>query len=486
MGKIKTNLLYNVAYQILILIVPLITTPYVSRVLLPEGVGIYALTTAIAKYFWMFALLGMTTYGNRSIAKVKYDKNKLSVTFWNLYYFQVIISSICLIVYIGYALTVGYTQYGIVVMCQIPYVMSALFEVSWFYYGTEQFKFMVTRNVVIKTITAASVFIFVNSPDDVWIYVLINALNLFVGQLCLWLFLWRHIHFAKPQWKLIRSHLKPNCVLFVSVVAVSVYTLMDKIMIEALSTTTELGYYENSYKIMDICCSIVGAIGAVMLPRISYLMENNDNEKVSSYLEKSMRYIMMLAVGITFGMAGVGKEFSIIYFGEKFARCGVLMMAMAPTILFYSWENILRTQYLLPGNKDRIFVMATVYAAVANLVLNALLIRRLGALGASFGTVGALFVATGYQTLRVRKELPILRYIQELIPFCVIGLIMFVYCRWIGNLLSLEIITIILQVLGGGLIYCIGSIVYLIVRKDAMVMQVAMTIRDKIRKRECA
>jgi len=261
---------------------------------------------------------------------------------------------------------------------------------------------------------------------------------------------------------------------------------MDKIMIEALSTTSELGYYENSYKIMAICCSIVGSIGAVMLPRVSYLMDNKDDKIVSLYLEKSMSYIMILAIGITFGMAGVGPEFSIVYFGEKFMRSGVLMMAIAPTVMFYSWENILRTQYLLPGNKDRIFVMGTVYAAVANIVLNTVLIKKFGALGASFGTVGALFVATSYQTLRVRKELPILKYIQGLIPFCIIGLVMFVYCRYIGNMISSAITAIILQVLGGGLIYCVGSILYLIFRKDATVTQIVTMIGYKVRKSKCA
>ena len=138
MSKIKTNILYNVIYQILILIVPLITTPYVSRVLLPEGVGDYSITTAIAKYFWMFALLGMSKHGNRTIAKAKDDKKKLSVTFWNLFYFQLIISVITLVAYIGYIYFWGYEQFGIVIVCQIPYVVSALLEISWFFYGTEQ------------------------------------------------------------------------------------------------------------------------------------------------------------------------------------------------------------------------------------------------------------------------------------------------------------------------------------------------------------
>ena len=222
MGKIRTNLLYNVTYQILILIVPLITTPYVSRVLLPEGVGTYSITTTIAKYFWMFAQLGMSKYGNRSIAKAKGDKKRLSITFWNLVYFQIIVSMFCLFVYFIYIYIWGYNQYGVVIICQIPYVLAALFEISWFFYGTEQFKFIVKRNIIIKILTALSVFLFVKDINDVWIYALINSISLILGQLCLWPFVKKYVNFEKPNKQLIKSHFKPNFVLFVSVIAVSI------------------------------------------------------------------------------------------------------------------------------------------------------------------------------------------------------------------------------------------------------------------------
>lgn len=476
MGKLKLNLLYNMMYQILILIVPLVTTPYVSRVLMPEGVGIYSVTTAIAKYFWLFALLGMMNYGNRAISKVRDNKHQLSEEFWNLFSFQALISSISFFVYIIYSMTLGKKIYGVVAICQIPYVLAALFEISWFFYGLEEFRFMVIRNAMIKIITAISIFSFVRNESDIWIYILINALSLLIGQLCLWPFLLKHIKFVRPKWKLVKCHFRPNMILFVSVVAVSIYTLVDKIMLQGMSSIIQVGYYENTEKIMTIANSLVGAIGAVMLPRISYLMEKQEKEKISIYMKKSMKYIMILALGIAFGIAGISMEFSIVFFGEKFSKTGLLLIGISPAIVFYSWENILRTQYLLPGNRDRIFVMGTVYAAVANVLVNLILISRIGAMGAVIGTVCAQFMAASYQSLKVRKELPIREYLFNLIPFCVIGFFMFIICRIIGVFLGCSILTIVTQIIVGSMFYCSLSYYYLILRRD----ELAIMIRNQI------
>lgn len=457
------------SYQVLILIVPFITTPYVSRVLGPEGIGEYSVTSAIAKYFWMFALLGMSNYGNRTIAKARDNRKLLSVTFWNLYYFQAIISSISLILYLAYVVIWGGSAYGVVIICQVPYVVSAIFEISWFFYGMENFKIMVLRNAFIKVFTMIAIFLFVKTPSDVWIYVLINTLSLLLGQLCMWPLLHKYVDFVSPEWDLITGHLKPNLVLFVSVVAVSIYTLMDKIMIEIFSTTVEIGYYENTEKIMNICDSLVGAIGAVMLPRVSYMMEIKDHNSTLMYLGKSMKYIMIFALAIAFGVAGIAKEFSIIFFGKEFEICGFLLVCISPAIVFYSWENILRTQYLLPGNRDNIFVMGTVLAAITNLTLNCVFIPELGALGAVIGTVGAQGIAACYQSFKVRKEIPIINYVKGIMGAIITGIIMYVYCRIIGKVFGIAIFTLIIQIVGGAIVFAVGIGIVLYLQKDELI-----------------
>lgn len=480
MGSVKKNIIYNISYQILILIVPFITSPYVSRVLGPEGLGTYSVTTAIVKYFTLFALLGMSNYGNRTIAKNKDSKEKLSVTFWNLYYFQLISSSTVLMMYIIYLLVVGIDNYGLVSLCQIPYMLSCVFEISWFFYGMENFKGIVTRNTVVKILTTIAVFAFVKERGDAWIYVLINSLSLLMGQLCLWPFVFKYVSWKKPNWSIIRSHFKPNCILMISVIAVSVYTLMDKIMIEWMTTTTEVGYYENTEKIVAIANNAAGAVGAVMLPRVSNLRASGSDDKVLSYISKSMKYIMLIAVALAFGIAGVSKSFSVIYYGKEFERCGTLLMMISPAILFYAASNILRNQYLLPKDMDRVFVTATVSASILNFVLNSIFIPVYGALGAVIGTVGAQFGELAYQALKTRKELPIKKYILYAFPYICFGAIMFFACKRIEKIEGISVVSLITQIIVGGIIFLILVSIYFIITRDELFSSIINKIKKKV------
>lgn len=479
MSSLKKNLIYNISYQMLILIVPFITSPYVSRVLGPEGLGTYSVTTAIVKYFSIFALLGMINYGNRTIAKSRTSKETLTIAFWNLYYFQLITSLIVLVVYLLYAFTLGYSLYGMISYCQIPYVLSAIFEVSWFFYGMEEFKGIVIRNAVVKVLTTISIFVFVRTRDDVWVYVFINALSLMFGQVCLWPFIKKYVSFEKPNWSIIKSHLKPNCVLMVSVLAVSIYTLMDKIMLEWLSSTIEVGYYENTEKIFTIANNAAGAIGAVMLPRVSNLHAKGKSGRIIKYIDKSMKYIMLIAVSLAFGIASISRSFSSIYFGIEFEACAPLLIAIAPAIVFYAWSNILRNQYLLPNNRDSVFVIATILASIINLVLNVLLIPFLGALGAVFGTIGAQLGELVYQSIKVRRELPLRRYIISIIPYIVFGIIMFFICKTIESYMGISIITLFVQIAAGASSFILMIIVYFIITKDEILFNMISKLKDR-------
>lgn len=461
------NLCYNTIYQVLIIIVPFITTPYISRVLGADGVGTYAYTYAVARYFYLFAMLGMNTYGNKSIAKVQNDRRKRSRTFWSLYLFQLCCGGIMFVAYLTY-LAIRGGEYRLAALCQLPFLLSALFEVGWFYSGMEKFRFLVTRNAIIKVSAAVAVFCLVKNRGDIGIYILIMSVSTLCSQLSLWPFLSRLIDRVRPSKKEIWEHFKPNCQLFVSVLAVSIYTLMDKVMLEHMAGVTQVGYYENTEKLITMCNGIVGAIGAVMLPRVSFLFEHQQREKILEYLDKSMKYIMILSLALAFGIAGIAREFSVIFFGQEFAVCGNLIIAMAMTTLFYSWENILRTHYLIPGDRDLIFVKGTVYAALTNLLVNLLLIPRFEAMGAVIGTVCAAAVAASYQSVQVRKELDMKGYIRNLIPFACIGAVMYLICRVIGLLLKPHIITLIVQVVVGGGFYVAIALWILYRKKDAL------------------
>ena len=476
-NRVWSNVIYNIGYHILILIVPFVTAPYVSRVLHPEGLGTYSVTTAIAKYFWMFGLLGMANYGNRRIAAVRDDTQRLSLEFTGLFCFQLLTSLLSTALFLGYTALFGFAHYGIVILCQLPYLLSAVFEVSWFFSGTEQFRFMVIKNSIIKLLTMGAVFLFVKTREHVWIYVLINTLSLLAGQLTLWPVLLKQIRFCKISFAQVKQHLRPNLVLMVSVIAVSIYVMMDKIMIEWLSSRAQVGFYENTEKMLNMSTGIVGAIGTVMLPRMTYLMSNEQHGKSQLYLSKSLRYIMTFAIAVGCGIAGVGREFAVVYFGPEYALCGPAIAIISLALLFYSWENILKTQYLLPHGRDSVYVKGTVAAAVCNLVLNFLFIPRLGAIGAVIGTVGAQAAAAVYESLRIRKELPLGRYLRDLAPVAGMGALMFGLCRWIGAELGCEPFTLLIQVAAGGLLFLVLCGLYYGYKKDELFMKLWQKVR---------
>ena len=481
-NKTISNIMYNVGYNILILIVPFITAPYVSRVLHPEGVGTFSVTTAVTKYFWMFGMLGMANYGNRKIAAVRDDPQKMSREFSNLFYFHLISSLLSNVLFFAYIFLFGYDQFGITIICQIPYLLATIFEVSWFFSGTEQFRIMVIKNSIIKISTAAAVFLFVKTEEDVWIYILINTLSLFAGQIVLWPFMLKQVRFCKPEWHEIRKQLRPNLILMVSVVAVSVYVLMDRIMIEWLSTREQVGFYENTSKIFNMCAGIIGAVGTVMLPRMTYLLSNSEKGYAMTVLSKSIRYIMTVAIAIAFGMAGIAREFSVIYFGDEFAACGIMIAIVSAALLFYSWENILKTQFLLPNTKDKIYVQGTIVAAICNLILNYLFIPRLGAVGAVIGTVGAQAGAAVYESLRVRKELPFRKYIKDLLPLVLFGTAMFALCRFVGGGLGFKWYTLVAQIVSGALFFTILVTVYYYRLGDELILKILRKVGIKLKR----
>ncbi|WP_391207679.1 flippase [Psychrobacillus sp. L4] len=465
MTSIKKNFLYNLSYQGLLIVFPFVTVPYISRILGPEGIGIYSYTLSIASYFVLLAMLGVKIYGNRSIARVKDDKLKLSKTFWEIYTFQLLTSSLMIVIYILYAILVIENHF-LISFIQLIYVLSAAIDISWFYFGVEKFKITVLRGMVIKILGVIAVFIFVKNPHDLWIYVLIMSLTTVLNQLALWPFLLRYVNFIKPTLRDIKAHIKPNIILFIPVIAISLYTIMDKVMVGSLSTMTELGYYENTIKIIAVPFGVITALGTVMIPRMSNLIVNGKFTQSEKYINISMKFVLFISSAMAFGIAGIAPIFAPIFFGEGFMPVGNLMALISPIIIFKAWANVIRTQYLIPTLKDKEYISSVILGAFVNLILNLMLIKPFGALGAVVGTIIAEFTVSLHQTISVRKELDILSYLKSGIFFIINGLIMFVIIRLIGFSMGTSILTLIIEICSGALIYLLLCLVYFNYTKD--------------------
>lgn len=486
-SKVGKNFLYNIAYQILVVLMPLITSPYVSRVLGAPNLGVYTYTYSVADYFILFAMLGIKNYGNRQIAKVRDDRAQTSATFVNMYSLQLIISTLMIVFYYGYVF-IFVKENRLIAIIQGIYVMTAAADISWFFFGMEEFKITVTRNTLIKLCSVAAIFVFVKNADDLWKYTLILSAGMIIGYFSIFPFLKRYVDFVKPTLKGIKSHIKPNLLLFIPVIAVSIFNVMDKIMLGELSSMAEVGYYGNTEKLMRIPLGIITALGTVMMPYMSHMVSIGDVEHSKKTIERSMVFIMFLGCALAAGLAGVGKVFAPIFFGKEFIKCGILVIFISPTVLSLSWANVIRMQYLIPNSMDREFTVSTIIGAVVNLTINSLLIPKMGALGAIIGTVCAEASLTVYQTYVVRKFLPIKRYLSECVWFLVFGILMAMIVNVIGENLGNHFYTLLLQVLVGAVLYLFPCYCYLFISKNPVIadfknilISEVKCIKDKIK-----
>ena len=476
--SLKKNIIYNVLYQISTIMISLVTAPYIARVIGPKGVGIYSYSTSVASYFALFILFGIGNYGVRTIAKVRDDKNKRSRTFCELYAFQLICAVVVIAIYCLFV--VGNDQpYKIALSVQILYLLSVALDINWYFAGTEQFKITVTRGMIIKFIQVALIFLLVKRPADLYVYITIMTGGVLLGQLLLLPVLFRQVKLQKVEIRNIIGHIKPNMILFIPILATSMFVIMDKIMLELINhDISAVGIYENSEKIVKLPLGVISAIGTVMLPKISNLLSKDNEELCIEYFGLSMKYIGVLVVAMAFGIAGIAPVFAIVFYGADFAECGYIITMLSIILVTSSWANIIRTQYLIPKEKEIVYSVAVVSGAVMNLVLNYIFIPKYGAMGAALGTIGAEVTLCVIHTVGVWKELPILKKtIIDWACYIAEGIIMFIIVRMIGNVMGVHVYTLAVQIIAGGIFYIICTLLLLIAKKDSLAIELIKRIK---------
>lgn len=458
--SVKKNFIYNLTYQILIMILPLVTAPYISRVLGDEQLGVFSYTYSIASYFVLFAILGLNNYGNRTIARIRTDKRERSRTFWEIFSMQAILGIIVCVLYLVYVGNFS-SEDKLMAYLQFGYVVAGGFDINWLFFGLEKFKLTVTRNVIIKIVSVIAIFAFVKTPESIYLYTIIMMGASVASQIALWPFVKKEIVWVKPTLKGIVKHIKPNLILFIPVIAVSLYKVMDKIMLGYLSTMSQVAYYEYGEKITTIAVSAITALGTVMLPQISHLLANGEKEKSQQYIRKSMSFSILLSSAMAFGIAAIANDFAVWFYGEQFAASGNVMKGLSITVVFISCANVIRTQYLVPANKDKTYIHSVILGAGCNLIINYLLIPYLDAMGAVIGTIVAEFAVMIYQLIAVKRELPIMTYLKEGYMYIIIGAVMFCCVSITGKILITNMfVELVCEIIVGVIVYMALALLY--------------------------
>lgn len=465
---IAKNFLYTTFYKILRIILPLVTVPYVTRVLGAEKLGVYDYTYSIVLYFQMFAFLGFENYGSRLVAEHSKNKEKLDKAFSAAYHFQLIFSFLALLGYLVY-LRVFCRENIDIAGIQMLYIAAELFNISWLYFGLEKFKATATVNIIARIVSFLGIFMFVKSKEDLWIYSILCAGTLLLSSLVLWGRAFKYVKFVRVTLKEIWEYGKGSLILFFPVLVINIYRTMDKIMLGNIVGMREVALYSNADKIVEVPYMILASLGVVTLPRMTSFAIDGETEKTKFYIEKSMRFILFMAFGMAFGMMAVGKVFAPVFFGEEFLASGVLIMVIAPHVVFRGCANVVRNQYLLPQKRDRDYIVSILIGVVINLVFNSIFIPQWKAVGAACATLLAESFVAIYQIVVCRKELPVIRYTLTNWFFLIAGIMMFIPVYYYGNMHSATIFTLIIQISMGVIIYLALAGTFLYIKEKELI-----------------
>ncbi|KRL59281.1 flippase [Latilactobacillus fuchuensis] len=449
--KIIKNYLYNVFYQVFVLLVPLVTMPYIARVLGPTGVGINSFTNSNTQYFILLGSIGVSLYGNRQIAYYRDNRAKASQIFWEVFLMRMITIVIALGAFFVF---LGFVQdYHQAYVMQAILIVAAAFDISWFFMGFENFKVTVLRNIIIKLISLACIFIFVKGKGDLTLYIAILSISQLIGNLTLFPYLKHYINL--PNWRELKiwQHFKPSMVLFVPQIATQVYLILNKTMVGKMVSVEAAGFYDNSDKIVKMVLAIVTATGTVMLPRVANTFAKGDHEQVKKYLYQSFDFVSVISVPLMFGIAAIAPKFATMFFGKAFAPVGPLMMLESVVILLIAWSNVLGVQYLLPTGHNREFTISVTIGAIVNIILNIPLILWIGTQGAMIATVLSEVSVTAYQFYVVRHDLDLGQMAQELWKYLLAGFMMFAVVLYMNLTMPFSMVKLVIQVLIGIVIY---------------------------------
>lgn len=450
--QVILNYIYSSLYQLLLIIVPFITAPYLSRTLQEEAMGINSYVSAVVQVFSLLGLIGLNTYSMREVAYVRDNKEKLSLRFSELFILRIFLFVLTSIVYVIFALY--RSEYTIYFYAYIFSILSSFIDISWLFQGLEEFKVTVTRNFIVKILNVISIFIFIKSADDLILFMFISCIYSLLGNIILFKGVKQRIgHFTFKGLNM-RQHLIPSIKLFLPQIATLVYLQVDKIMIESLfSDVAFVGFYDQAERIVKMPLALITALSAVMTPRVSNEFRNNNQEQVEKYIMISFRFSLMLAVPLLFGIIAIAPTMIPWFLDEGFAPVADIMMILSPIILFISMSSVTGTQYLTAVNKTNILTISCSAGAIINIFINFLLIPKYGAFGAACGTVAAEFTTFIIQICSMGNVIKVKDLLKQSVKYFISGIIMYVICYFIGTYFGVSIISTLLQILVGVFTY---------------------------------
>ena len=412
--KILKNYFYNLSYQTLVVILPIITTPYITRIFNSQELGDYGYYSSIVTYFILLATLGVANYGTKVISG---NRNDISKNFWGIYFLQYSATILSISLYCVFCLCLPFMQNPVAYILGLSLVSKGL-DISWLFQGLEDFRKITVRNITVKLVGVTSIFLFVKSENDIYLYVFLLTIFELLGQLSMWIPAREFI--GRPHFDIeyAKCHLKPIIMLFLPQIAISLYVTLDRTMLGALASTKDVGIYDQALKLVNILLTLVTSLGSVMLPRVAGLLASGDKRAVNKMHEMSFLIYNLVIFPIMAGMLIVNDDFVQFFLGQDFQDARYAIAIMIFRMFFIGWTNIMGIQILIPHNKNREFMISTTVPAIISVGLNLIFLPKLGYIGAAIVSVLTEALVWGIQlyfTRKYLKEVPIIGSMTKIV-----------------------------------------------------------------------
>jgi len=436
----------------LTIIIPIITTPYLARVLGVNGTGTVSYTLSIVSYFIVLGSVGVSSYGQREIAMHRNVKEEYSKIFWELFFYKCITSVLSLCVYIW--VIISMQNYFIIMLILIFNILASILDISWLYQGLEEYKYISLRNIVIKLLFTGVIFLFITKSEHLILYVLLHSLSLVISSVSLWLKLPSLVIRNKLKDLKIFSHWKNTLIYFLPQIATSVYTMLDKTMLGIITQSEiENGYYEQAHKIINISLTVITSLNTVMSPRMSYLYKEKKTDEIKLRLLKSLKFACLLGIPICFGIMAISEKFVPWFFGSGYEKVSILLPIFAPIIVIIALSNCLGGQCLTPCGKRGKSAIVLWGGAFLNFLTNLLLIPRLGSIGAVIASIVSELLITIFYFYLAREFVNVWDVLNNMVKYMISGVVMFLGVFLFTYLFPANMIFTFLEIVVGMIIY---------------------------------
>ena len=476
--SLKLNAFFNVVRNVLRLIFPLITFPYVSRVLMPEGIGKVNFANSIVMYFYTIASLGIGSYGIREAAKIRNDRLSLAKFTKEMLSINMVSTLVSYILLAASLVFVKkFESYRILIIVNSSSIILNTIGFEWLYSALEEYGYITLRSIIFQIISLALTFILVRNSDDVVNYALVSVISNVGSNVCNLIHARRYLD-LKTKVKLeIKKHLKPIFLLFFSSIAITVFSILDTSMVGFIKDDVEVGYYTSASKIIRMIRDLFPAISTVMFARVSYYVGTKETQKIKEVTGQIFNLFYALSIPICMGFILLMKSILLLMCGSEFLPAVAVGQVMAPLVILSSISGYLSGAILISFGREKIYMYVEVGAALLDIVLNFAFIPKYGALGAGIATLITELVMFIVFHISVKNEISGVKIKKALVQYIISSVIMALVVYMEIKYLPLSpILQILLGAVSGALIY----FVILVIMKNEFLQSSLNNLKLKI------